>query len=180
MHWFVTDETNVERNQGDFFIYGGLVLTDDQMVGLHEAVRDIRARYGYAPGDTFKFAANTRPSQVSIEEARQAKQDALLAAEGLGVRLIVYVVLHAIAGSDQRVRMQFAINTVMWTYHTLLVQEGATGSSALIVSMTTTRSITSNRSSSTASICQVGSSGWMIESCTTACRPTMRHTSVPS
>ena len=55
VYWFHTDETNLDRSQGTFFIYGGLVMTPEQMTEVHHAVRDLRAAYKYEPGDDSNF-----------------------------------------------------------------------------------------------------------------------------
>lgn len=127
MYWLLTDETNVDPAQGAFFIYGGLVMNDEQLCQLHQQVKEIRANRGYRPGDSLKFQLAARPEHVTQEQARLAKQEVLQAAERVGVRLIVNVILHAIAGTDTRRKMQFAMNTVLFNYYWLLGIEAATG-----------------------------------------------------
>jgi hypothetical protein len=128
MHWYVTDETNNDSSQGQFFIYGGLVVTDEQVAELNGAVAEIRTKYGYLPGDQFKFHTRSRPSQVSIGDARLAKQELVERLRAIGVRMIVYVVLHDIAaGRSANERVEYALNTVVWSYHRLLADEKAQG-----------------------------------------------------
>lgn len=128
MHWFVADETNNDFVDGQFFIYGGLVMTDEQFLAVSQRVAEIRAQYGYLPGDSFKFHTRSRPSQVSIEQSKAAKKDLIQALEGFGVRMIVYVILHNIARAQtDQVRMNWALNTVTWAYHRLLESDGAVG-----------------------------------------------------
>jgi len=128
MHWFVTDETNKNSVPGQFFIYGGLVLNDEQAVQITDAVTEIRERYGYLAGDSFKFNLKSQPQQVAREQSKAAKQEVVAKLEEVGARMIVYVILHDIAASksDEEV-MNYALNTVASKYHALLVDEGATG-----------------------------------------------------
>jgi hypothetical protein len=114
MYWFHTDETNLDPSQGTFFIYGGLVMTPDQMAEVHNAVRDIRATYQYEPGDEFKFHTNSRPSQITIDASRGSKAAILSRAADIGIDMIVYVVHHGIA-ANQAVdkRMEWALNAVI-------------------------------------------------------------------
>jgi hypothetical protein len=128
VHWFVTDETNNDYVEDRFFIYGGLVMTDEQMVELSDAVGAIRTKYGYQRGDHFKFHTRARPDAVSIDAAKAAKKEVVEAVERIGIRMIVYVILHNIAvAQTEAVRMNWALNTVTWAYHRLLEREGAKG-----------------------------------------------------
>lgn len=100
MYWLFTDETNVTDKEGDFFIYGGLIVTPDQMQSLHDEVLGIRARYGSMDGDQFKFQTASRPSQVTIEDFAKAKGEALASLEKHGALVVMYVVLHDLARSQ--------------------------------------------------------------------------------
>jgi hypothetical protein len=127
MHWFVTDETNKNATPGQFFIYGGLVATDEQVAEIHTATEAIRKKYAFLPGDSFKFHSRSRPKQVSIDQARFAKQELVEELRRIGVRMIVYVILHDVAKKTEAEIMQFALNTVAWAFHRLLTEESATG-----------------------------------------------------
>lgn len=127
MHWYVTDETNTQ-DDARFFLYGGLVLTDEQVVEVHAAITRIRLQYGYRAGDSLKFQTSSRPAHVSIEDARSAKDDVLRALETIGVRMIVNVTHWGVGrGQGIETTTQWAINTVMWAYHRLLSAESAKG-----------------------------------------------------
>lgn len=128
MHYFVTDETNNAFVPSKFFIYGGLVLTNEQFVQVHDEVGQVRIEAGYRRGDSFKFHTRARPAHVSLDDAKAAKKSVVDALERLGVRMIVYVILHDISqGQTDAVRTNWALNTVTWAYHRLLAREGATG-----------------------------------------------------
>ncbi|GAA4385565.1 hypothetical protein [Agromyces bauzanensis] len=128
MHWFVTDETNNDFVEDKFFIYGGLVLDDEQFLKLTERVGEIRAKYGYTRGDSFKFHTRSRPTQVTIDDSKAAKRELVESLEEFDVKMIAYLILHNIAkGVTDQVRMNWALNTVTWAYHRFLEREGATG-----------------------------------------------------
>lgn len=127
MHWFITDETNTQ-DDARFFLYGGLVLTDEQVVAVHDAVTAIRVKYGYRPGDSLKFQTSARPPHVSIEDSTAAKDEVLRALEAAGARMIVNVTHWGVGKSQGLAKTtQWAINTVMWAYHRLLEQDRAKG-----------------------------------------------------
>lgn len=128
MHWFIVDETNRDYALNHFFIVGGLVFRPDQIEPVDAAVRTIRKKYGYEPGDSFKFDTNTRPAQVSIEDSTAAKGELIEALRDLGIRMIVYVILHDLC-KDQGydTKMNYALNTLAYAYWDLLRTESATG-----------------------------------------------------
>lgn len=128
MHWLVTDETNKTAAEGDFFIYGGLVLTDAQVKVMHQELSEIRLRYGYLSADDFKIQARSRPPHVSPENALGARVAALAAANEACVRMIVYVIHHGIAsGGGPERTIRFAINSVVSSFHRLLEAGDAMG-----------------------------------------------------
>lgn len=114
MFWLITDETNVEPQPGRFFIYGGLIMTPEQMSGAHEAIQEIRQKYGFSDADDFKFETRSRPQAMTIEKWTSAKREAITAAENLGITLIIYVVLHDIAGNKSVTQItEWAPNSVV-------------------------------------------------------------------
>ncbi len=128
MYTFMTDETNKNPVAGQFFIYGGLVATEEQVIEVHKAVAEIRSRYGYLPGDSFKFHTRSKPDQVSVDDARAAKQELVERLVTISVRMIVYVILHDIAMKKSgEVVMNYALNTVAAKYHRMLEIENGHG-----------------------------------------------------
>jgi hypothetical protein len=114
MYWLVTDETNVEPGQGRFFIYGGLIMTPEQMLKAHEAIQDIRMKYGFSDTDDFKFETRSRPQSMTVEKWTRAKGEAIAAAEKLGATLVIYVVLHDIARNKPKTQItEWALNSVV-------------------------------------------------------------------
>ncbi|UPW03090.1 hypothetical protein M1C57_15575 [Rhodococcus pyridinivorans] len=114
MYWLHTDETNLEPNQGTFFIYGGLIATPDQMVGAHTLVQQVRAKYGFTQGDSFKFQTASRPNRISIDDWSAAKAEAIEGAYKLGIKMMAYVVHHQIARNKTKdEKIEFALNALL-------------------------------------------------------------------
>lgn len=128
MHLFVVDETNRDYVENQFFIVGGLVFTDEQAVATDALVTRIRTEAGFARGDSFKFHTNSRPASMDFEAWNGAKAQLLEGLLELGVRMIVYTLLHDI-GRNQTydVRMNFALNTILYAYDDLLFRDSAVG-----------------------------------------------------
>jgi len=128
VHWFLVDETNRDYSADHFFIVGGLVIRPEQVADVDAAVREVREAAGYLAGDSFKFDTRARPAQVSIETATEAKGALLDRLESIGVRMIVYVILHDLCRTrSYDVRMNYALNTLAYAYFDLLRTESASG-----------------------------------------------------
>jgi hypothetical protein len=124
MYYFVTDETNVTpSNSAEFFIYGGLALSDEQLSKIHEDIRLIRERYGFQPSDSLKFDTNTRPEQVSIQDHTNAKNDVIEACYEAGAKFIVYLIHHKIAQGDSDNTAEFALNSVLAAFNRWFLPE---------------------------------------------------------
>ncbi|MBL3699655.1 hypothetical protein [Leucobacter luti] len=127
MYLFLVDETNAGFVPNKFFILGGLVFTEEQVPLVDAAVKARREEYGYRNGDSFKFNTHTRPEQVSIENFRLAKQAVISDLREIGVRMIVTVVLHDVAGQEPDRLMEWGLENVAYPYHKLLGEESAQG-----------------------------------------------------
>lgn len=113
LYWFHVDETNITGSDADFLIVGGLVLNAKQIIDADLAIDVIRRHYGYTPTDRFKFNTKSRPKQVSQEDFMKAKEATISLLEPLGIRMIVYVVLHDIAKNKPlEETMAMAYNTL--------------------------------------------------------------------
>lgn len=128
VHLFVVDETNRDFVAGQFFIVGGLVFTDEQALATDALVTRLRAEAGFERGDSFKFHTNSRPEGMDFATWNDAKAQLIEGLGVLGVRMIVYTLLHDI-GRNQTydVRMNYALNTVLYANDELMFREGAQG-----------------------------------------------------
>ncbi|MCP3797952.1 hypothetical protein NLX83_01645 [Allokutzneria sp. A3M-2-11 16] len=115
MYYLVTDETNLEQSGASkFFIYGGLILSSKQMIEVTDAISGIRDKYGYRPHDQLKFDTNCRPAHVSIDDAKLAKNEVILACHASGVHFIAYLILHAILQAENK--NAYALNSVLCAF----------------------------------------------------------------
>jgi hypothetical protein len=114
MRFLFLDETNLQASQGEFFIYGGLVMTPEQMPTLHASVSQIREKYRFEPRHSLKFHTRSRPDHLSIEEWTAAKAEVVTSAEAAGARLLSYVVLHDLAKQqNQETLLKWALNALI-------------------------------------------------------------------
>lgn len=58
MHVFFEDETIKTSNDGEFFVYGGLFLSDTQVVELHQVIRAIRENHSLGSITAVAFDQN--------------------------------------------------------------------------------------------------------------------------
>jgi hypothetical protein len=109
MYLLFTDETNLQAKENvEFFSYGGLIISSENLPKLHTGIEAIRIKYGYGQTDKLKFDTNARPKSVSVEAATRAKQEVIQLCVALDCKFIAYVVLHAIA------QKQDIAKVVMW------------------------------------------------------------------
>lgn len=117
MYWLHTDETNTDLNQGEFFIYGGLIATPDQMVESDRLVRGVREKYGFKLDDSFKFHTRSRPRHVELADWSEAKAEAISGAREIGLIMMLYVVSHKIAkNNDIETKTSWAMNALFSHY----------------------------------------------------------------
>jgi hypothetical protein len=124
MYYFITDETNVTPSKAsEFFIYGGLVLSDEQLSKLNIEITAIRDRYAFATSDSLKFDTNSRPEHVSSESHANAKNDVIEACYQAGAKFIVYLIHHKIAQGDATNTAEFALNSVLSAFNSKFLAE---------------------------------------------------------
>jgi hypothetical protein len=97
MHIIFTDETNRDYSKDyNFFVYGGLFFPIDQISVLDNKILQIRCDAGYSSCDILKFDTRSRPTNVSKENAAQAKEKVIEACLQSNCKFIVYVISHKI------------------------------------------------------------------------------------
>lgn len=128
MHWFLVDETNKDFAAGKFFIVGGLVFTEEQVEQVDALTRGVRQQFGFGRGDSLKFDTNSRPAHIDAQNHRDAKQALIQGLRDIDVRMIAYVILHDLCkGQTYNVRMNYALNTLVYAYYDLLGRDTAKG-----------------------------------------------------
>ena len=78
MHLLYCDESNLEERDGDFLIYGGVVIDGVRSRKLSQEVDLIRAGAGVDP--SFKLKFNPGPPNLSHEDFLSLKQAVIEAA----------------------------------------------------------------------------------------------------
>jgi len=129
MYIMFADETNMQPSEdARFFIYGGLIIDSSRLDDLHDGVERIREAYGYLPPDELKFSTRERPEQVTIENAKRAKQDVIDLCAQLDCTFLAYVILHEIIKNQlQDTIIKFAVNSILGRFEKFLREHEDTG-----------------------------------------------------
>lgn len=117
MYLFYCDETNLDPNHSEFFVYGGIAIPAEKAKDLHEKMEDIRTNAKFGKNDTFKF--NPCPDCVEYQKFVEAKEATIKAASECGCKLIVSIILHKI-GKDTDEARRNEINRVVYHFDCLL------------------------------------------------------------
>lgn len=117
MHLLYCDESNLEEREGDFLLYGGMMVDPARAGALSEAIEELRARHGVPRDYLLKF--NPGPPNFSHQQFIELKKGVLAAASEHGARLLIYAVLHDIARNADEARRN-GISTVCYHFHCAL------------------------------------------------------------
>lgn len=117
MHLLYCDETNLEEREGDFLIYGGLLINGANVKEFSAAIDELRTRRGVPRDYRLKF--NPGPEGFSHEQFIALKQEVLEVAARFEARLIVYTILHDIATNPDDARRN-GINSVCYHFDCIL------------------------------------------------------------
>jgi hypothetical protein len=113
MYLFYCDETNLDPEHADFFVYGGLAIPSDQAKTLHDKIETIRNNAKFKKDDKFKF--NPCPDSVEYNSFVKAKEAAIKAAFECGCVLIISIILHKIIRDIEEARRN-EINRVVYHF----------------------------------------------------------------
>jgi len=117
MYLFYCDETNLNPEHADFFVYGGLAIPSDSAKILHEKIEKIRKKAKFKETDYLKF--NPCPDGVIYDDFLKAKEASIHAAIECGCVLIVSIILHKIARNTEEARRN-EINRVVYHFDCFL------------------------------------------------------------
>ncbi len=117
MHLFYSDESNLDPNTTEFFVYGGIAIASDKASNLSTALDLARTTARVAADFPLKF--NPGPPSLSHEEFAALKQTFLGEATKAGCILVVSLVSHRIARSADEAR-RFEINRVLYHFDCIL------------------------------------------------------------
>jgi hypothetical protein len=113
MHLLYCDESNLDEHQGDFLIYGGVLVSSEAAASLSGEMERIRTAAGI-PRD-FRFKFNPRPDGMDHVAYREVKQAVIEQAVAHDVGLLSYAILHDISANPDEAR-RFGINTVCYHF----------------------------------------------------------------
>lgn len=125
----MTDEANVKESESaEFFTYGGLIVELAKVAELHERIASLRQKYGYKTNDQLKFDTNVRPKHVSVEAAKNIKQELIEACIETNCKFIAYVILHKIARTkDIHTLVKWGSDHVFGKFNYFLTTKNAHG-----------------------------------------------------
>lgn len=119
MYLLYTDEVNVDPDNSEFFIYGGVSIYAGQAPSLSNTIDELRKQFGYRPGDQLKFNTRERPTHISPDDHKEIKRRVVEAAVQHDVRLFASFILHKIATSPEDARRN-EINRVCYHFDCFL------------------------------------------------------------
>lgn len=122
------DETGLNSDASEFFMYGGIFFPERDFSLINYIVDKLRTEHGYNGGDLLKFATNSRPQHVSKEQHRSIKRTILEFASSFDIRFIVCVTLHdIIRNRTLEERVTWSANRILRWFHDFLIEKNASG-----------------------------------------------------
>jgi len=126
MYTLFTDETNTQPDENvKFFVYGGLIIPNNIMQELHNAIGGLRIDTGFETTDELKFDTRSRPERISVSSFRNIKSRVVDECIRLGCRFVATYVLHDIA-KDQtnEQRISWGANCLIKSFNEFLKSQG--------------------------------------------------------
>jgi Protein of unknown function (DUF3800) len=124
LHLLYCDESNLEERNGDFFVYGGLVVDADAALSLTHAIEKIRRDAGIPSDVVLKF--KPCPDQLNHQQFSALKQAVIEAAIAHGCIFFASMILHDIATSADDARRN-SINTICYHFDRYLNRQRGHG-----------------------------------------------------
>src|SRR6266478_696062 len=122
------DEADAEQGRGQkFFVYGAIFVEADAQE-LHAAIRDFLFFNGTAATESLKFADGTRPQEMTREDFRAVKKQAISVAKAHDVKFCAYVTSHALARNQPHEDLVlFGANTLLGKFDEFLEEQDDCG-----------------------------------------------------
>jgi len=126
MYILLADETNVNPDKTDFFVYGALYFEHDKLPEIHERLECIRERHNFQPADRLKWNHYSRPKHISRQTHSAAKSEVIDVAEDVGAQFIPVIVPHGVKAerSDAEV-FKWSVRDALGQFHYFLDNEDA-------------------------------------------------------
>ncbi len=111
------DETNLQERNGDFLIYGGLVVEDEHALNLSHSVDALLRRFRVPDEYILKF--NPGPPGMAHQDFIDLKEELINLTIANHAKIIVYAILHDIATTPDDARRN-GINTICYHFQCIL------------------------------------------------------------
>ncbi|WP_170443263.1 hypothetical protein [Ruegeria arenilitoris] len=124
MYIMYADEADQDGSK-EYLIYASVFFPSDQILKIHNGMIGIRNKFGFAPGDKFKFSPGGISKSISREAHAAAKNEALKLAAKHQYKACCYITPHSIAkGQTHENRLKFGINTLLMKFDQFLRENG--------------------------------------------------------
>lgn len=128
MFTLLGDESNRTPIDGEFFIYGALVVKTMKLGPLVLGIEEIRDKFELSPGTQLKFSPVYKPKSWAIERYHEIRTEVLDLVLQCGGEMMVYVVLHELAKSNSPAATQrMGINSVLKRFEQSLAEKSTWG-----------------------------------------------------
>lgn len=114
MRFLYCDESNLDKKDFDFFVYGGLAIDAAQAAALSAAIEKIRVDAGVPRDFILKF--NPGPTHFTHAQFIELKQAVIAAAVAHGSTFLTSLILHNVASSPEEARRN-EINRLCLNFH---------------------------------------------------------------
>jgi len=117
MYLLYCDETNLPKQDMDFFVYGGLVVNGDAAHSMHMEIESLRRSWGLAPDAILKF--NPRPDHLNHEQFKDLKQSVIEIAVRHQCVFLTSLILHNVSKGPEEARLN-EINRIFYHFDCFL------------------------------------------------------------
>lgn len=128
MYILFTDETNNRPSDAvKFFICGGLFFPLDALLKIDQGIAQIRHAAGYLPKDSLKFDTRSRPPQVTMAAATEAKSKVIDLCLENKCRFIALVIHHKIVANKGDNQFLWAMDAIIAKFNQVMRDEMSHG-----------------------------------------------------
>lgn len=128
MYTLLGDESNRTSIDGEFFIYGGLVVETEKLGELSQGVSNLRTEYRVPIGHPLKFSLSAMPEGWEREQFHNLRSEVLRLVTKLGGKMLIYVVLHSVARTRSAEEVQrMGMNSILNRYASVLERQNTWG-----------------------------------------------------
>lgn len=124
MYLLYCDETNLDKREDTFFIYGAIGIHVEQCKSLHDKIEKVRSDFKIEQDFLLKF--NPKPENLEHEEFIKVKQAVIDESINHNCILFTSLILHNIATTPEEARLR-EINRILFHFNIFLGQQNDFG-----------------------------------------------------